>query len=422
METWMTLIVCLFSSAVTAPGFAQLTQDLSAWIRYPGRHTWTHLWSIMPPERQPAYTSVVDWIRRGQWEPGALWAGWVRWADAHLLPAGVLLGAADDTLWHKTGRHVTDAGYWRDGVRSTETQVVKAWGLNVVLLVVIWSPPWGGPPIGLPINVRIHRKGGPTPVELVVAMIQEVATWLPHRRWTWIVDSGYTALAGHALPEGHVVISRLRKNTVVYALPPTRRSGQRGRPRVHGDRLPPLAKLAAGLPADAWIPLILSLGGKSQKRQVTTLPVIWYPHQVARRILLVLVRDPADPAGLTVFFTTDLTSTGPAVVQTYGLRWSIEVTFHDVKQYLGGEDPQSWVGPAPTRNVVLGFLTYTLVWAWMGQARSADRVNQSVKSSFHEGAGPVTHRPVDGRIFPKRPRRGHFGKNPPGSSGDLSPS
>ena len=124
------------------------------------------------------------------------------------------------------------------------------------------------------------------------------------------------------------MISGLRKNTVVYALPPTRRPGQRGRPRVHGDRLPPLAKLAAGLPADAWIPLILSLGGKPQNRQVTTLPVIWYPNQVAHRILLVLVRDPAEPAGLTVFFTTDLTSTGPAVVQTYGLRWSIEVTFH----------------------------------------------------------------------------------------------
>ncbi len=88
METWMTLIVCLFSSAVTAPGFAQLTQDLSAWIRYPGRHTWTHLWSIMPPERQPTYTSVVDWIRRGQWEPGALWAGWVRWADARCCQRG----------------------------------------------------------------------------------------------------------------------------------------------------------------------------------------------------------------------------------------------------------------------------------------------------------------------------------------------
>ncbi len=74
-----------------------------------------------------------------------------------LLPAGVLLGAADDTLWHKTGRHVTDAGYWRDGVRSTETQVVKAWGLNVVLLVVIWSPHFIGPRAGSCGSGRIDR-------------------------------------------------------------------------------------------------------------------------------------------------------------------------------------------------------------------------------------------------------------------------
>ncbi len=103
-----------------------------------------------------------------------------------------------------------------------------------------------------------------------------------------------------------------------------------------------------------------------------TRPVIWYPHQGARRILLVFVRDPADPDAVTVFFTTALTRTGPEVVHTYGWRWPIAVTFHAVKQYLGGEDPQSWVDPAPDRNVVLGFLTYTLVWTWMGQALSRD--------------------------------------------------
>jgi hypothetical protein len=75
------------------------------------------------------------------------------------------------------------------------------------------------------------------------------------------------------------------------------------------------------------------LGGKLQERQVATLPVIGCPHQVACRILLVFVRDPADPATLTVFFTTDLTRPGSAVVQTYVLRWPIEVAFHNVKQY-----------------------------------------------------------------------------------------
>ncbi len=36
----------------------------------------------------------------------------------------------------------------------------------LVLLVVIWSPPWGGHPIALPMNLRIRRKGGPTPVDM----------------------------------------------------------------------------------------------------------------------------------------------------------------------------------------------------------------------------------------------------------------
>ena len=197
-------------------------------------------------------------------------------------------------------------------------------------------------------------------------MIREVATWLSGRRWTWVVDSGYTALAGYSLPPGHV-ISRLRKNTVVYGLPPRRRKGQRGRPRVRGNRLPSLSQLAAQLPQKAWEAVAVRIGGQDQIRDVATLPVIWYPHQVARRILLVFVRDPADPTTVTVFFTTDLTATGAAVVQKYGLRWPIEVTFHDVKQYLGGQDPQSWVDPAPERNVTLGFLTYTLVWSWAGQ-------------------------------------------------------
>ncbi len=401
MEVWMTLLVSLFSSAVTAPGFAQLTHDFSAWIRYPGRHTWTHLWRIMPESSR--YASVVGWVRKGRWDPLRLWERWVRWADAHLFPAGDLLGAADDTLWHKTGRHVAHAGYWRDAVRSTETQVVKAWGLNVVLLAVIWSPPWGGHPIALPINLRIHRKGGPTPVELVTTMIYEVATWLPQRRWTWVVDSGYTALAGSVLPKGHVIQSRLRKNTVVYDLPPERRKGQRGRPPVHGKRLPPLAKIAAALPIVQWKTISVGIGGKSQERQVATLPVSWYPHHVARQILLVFVRDCADPDAVTVFFTTDLTRTGPELVRTYVLRWPIEVIFHDVKQYLGGEDPQSWVDPAPDRNVALGFLTYTLVWTWIGQALSRDPAGHHGPLSFLEAVAILRTVLWTGEYFPQGP-------------------
>ncbi len=46
------------------------------------------------------------------------------WADAHLLPAGDLIGAADDTLRHKSGRHVAHAGYYRDAVRTRARGII----------------------------------------------------------------------------------------------------------------------------------------------------------------------------------------------------------------------------------------------------------------------------------------------------------
>src|SRR5437016_12480296 len=36
-------------------------------------------------------------------------------------------------------------------------------GLNVVVLTLRIRPPWGGEPLGCPINIRLFRKGGATP-------------------------------------------------------------------------------------------------------------------------------------------------------------------------------------------------------------------------------------------------------------------
>lgn len=91
------------------------------------------------------------------------------------------------------------------------------------------------------------------------------------------------------------------------------------------------------------------------------------------------------------------------MVRTYGLRWPIEVTFHDVKQYLGGEDPQSWADPAPDRNVALGFLTYTLVWTWIGQTLSRDPAGHHGPLSFLEALATLRTVLWAGEYFPQAP-------------------
>ena len=45
-------------------------------------------------------------------------------------------------------------------------------------------------------------------------------------------------------------------------------------------------------------------------------------------------------------------------------RWSIEDTFRNVKQLLGGEDPQTWKGEGPERAASLALWLYGAIWAW----------------------------------------------------------
>ena len=157
-----------------------------------------------------------------------------------------------------------------------------------------------------------------------------------------------------------------------------------------------------GLPAAVWQTVTVVIGGQLKKRQVATFPVTGYPHQVARRTLG-LREGPRRSGNIDRVLYHRPDPHGLAVGRTYFWHWPIEVTFHDVKQYLGGEDPQSWVDPAPDRNVALGFLTYTLVWAWVGQALSRDRSGHHGHLSFHEALAALRTVLWTGEYFQKGP-------------------
>jgi hypothetical protein len=68
-------------------------------------------------------------------------------------------------LFHKTGREVDAAGSFRDSVSSTHARILYAHGLNLVVITLRVHVPWGGEPLGLPVNVRgvPHGRGHPRP-------------------------------------------------------------------------------------------------------------------------------------------------------------------------------------------------------------------------------------------------------------------
>ena len=79
---------------------------------------------------------------------------------------------------------------------------------------------------------------------------------------------------------------------------------------------------------------------------------------------LVIVRDPTGVQPDDFFITTDTTDSDADIASRYAGRWSIEVTFRDTKQHLGGQQPQSWRGAGPERAAALSLWLHTAIWCW----------------------------------------------------------
>jgi hypothetical protein len=169
-------------------------------------------------------------------------------------------------------------------------------------------------------------------------------------------------LAGAWLPRTHIT-SRMRRDAALYtsAAP---RTDRRGRPRLKGDRLPTPPGLAANAQKKPWQHVSVDIRGRSIGRLVYVSDVLWYAVNKDHLLRLVTVRDPAGLEPDDFFVTTDLSATGAETASRYAGRWSIEVCFRDVKQDLGGEQPQSWKRRGPERAAALSLWLHTVIWCW----------------------------------------------------------
>jgi hypothetical protein len=350
-----------FAGAFTRPSLVLWQLLISGWVLCAGRRTVTRILSVIDPGGHHAHDAYHRLLRAGQWKMSDLWRILSQYLVSHWCPTALLFLDLDDTLFHRSGRKVEGAGVFRDAVRSTKKQIVYALGLNLVVLTLRVTPPWTGIALGLPINLRLHRKDGPTYLELAEAMMAELATWFPDRCFELNADGAYASLAGKPLPRTRFT-SRMRSDAALFKLPPPRQPGKRGRPPKKGRRLPTPRQMAKT--QQGWQRSRVNLRGKWVERLLLCRLVLWYKVCPDRPVLLVIVQDPLGKESDDFFFTTCLQATGEEVACQYANRWSIEVTFRDVKQDLGGEDPQTWKGQGPERAAALAFWLYSSLWSW----------------------------------------------------------
>lgn len=358
-SAWKALLGCA-AGAFTAPSFALFCELMSAWALTTARRSIVGMVGVMDPATRGAHDAYHRLVRAGSWSLSALFCALCKLVVARLAGDGRVVVYLDDTLFHRNGPKVDGAGSWRDAVRSTRKRVVFARGLNLVVLCVRVTAPWGGIPIAIPVNIRLHRKDGLTMPVLAREMMTELAVWLPEACFVLCADGAYATVAGDHL-ERTAVVSRMRRDAALYELAPPR-TGKRGRPRKRGARLPTPVKLARA--ATGFTEVELDWRGRRVKKLLWSRDVLWYRVCPDALVRLVVVRDPLEHEPDDFFFTTDLGMSAAEVVEIYAGRWSIEVCYRDVKQGAGGQEPQSWKHHGPERAAGLSFWLYGAIWAW----------------------------------------------------------
>ena len=82
---------------------------------------------------------------------------------------------------------------------------------------------------------------------------------------------------------------------------------------------------------------------------------------------IIIVRDPKGHRADEAFFCTDTSVSARFILEGFARRWSLEVTFHDIKQHLGFEDPQNQTANAVRRTAPMACIVYDLLVLWYAQ-------------------------------------------------------
>ena len=361
VTTWTSLLNP-FLGIFTQPGRVIFVRLTTGWILCTVKRTVTGILHFADPLGEQAHDAFHRFFPDARWKMVGLWKILTHILVVMFYRTGPILLALDDTLFHHCGQKISGAGWWRDAVRSTKNKHVSAWGLNLVVLTLQIQPPWGGEPLGLPINMRLHRKNQAGLIELAQQMINDVMQWFPERRFKVVGDGFYAPLAGKKRA-WTTIISRIQCNAEIYDLPTQskRKKKSAGRPRTKGKRLASPEKMAPRV--KNWRTVEVCERGQMRTRLVYTQVILWY-RVLHQPILLVISRDPKGKEKDDFLFSTDVTMDPATVIGDYADRWAIEDTFKNTKQFMGGQQPQTYKGQGPERAAGLSLWLYSMVWLW----------------------------------------------------------
>ena len=211
-------------------------------------------------------------------------------------------------------------------------------------------------------------------VDFAMQTLACLRRWLPNRDIVVVADRSYAALRllsfCQKLRRPITVITRLRMDAALYEPAHPGLPGQRGRPRLVGDRQPKLSETLAD-PTTRWTAFTLAWYDSTVRTmEIASGTAVWSSDGRPRvHIRWVIVRDPDGALDDEALLCTDPDAAPEQIVEWFTMRWQVEVTpyqvrgrlFQEARAHVGVETQRQWSDLAIARTTPALFGLFSLV-------------------------------------------------------------
>jgi hypothetical protein len=391
LDTVSTLLGVFASCApaLTSPTFQNLAVLLRGAILAVGSRTVTACLVAAWPWVRKHWSAYENVGRRARL-PMLELARWLFRLILLLVPKRAVIElATDDTLARRFGLHVVGIGMHHDAVASSHGRHAVSPGHRWVTLAVVVRLPFCSRPFALPVlsvlyctrkqakRNQTHRlyRAHRTPPGLALLMVRIVVRWAPGRQFRLLGDGGYAThelaeALGPASPRERLrrlsLVSRFLMTGATYAPPPP--YAGRGRRPIKGAKLPTPQEVASD-PDTLWTRMRVHwYGGTRKKVFACSRTGLWYRAGCpATAVRWVVVRVPGRQPSDQAFFTTDVSMSPKAIIESFVRRWGIETTFQETRAYLGLETLRNRTSHAVRRSVPMLLGLYSLIVVWFAR-------------------------------------------------------
>ena len=373
-------VLSSFAMLFTNPTWRKAQLLLVGAILTPGQRAVAAALRVMGRSGQDDFARCHEVLNRAVWPPRAAARILLMLLLQYLDRGnGPLVFGIGETLERRRGAKIRARGIYRDAVRSSRHQLVKASGLRWISLMWLGPAPWAGRHWALPVltalapSSRYYQRQGRRHKKITGwarQMIMQLRRWLPHRPIVLAGDNGYAVLdllhCCQSLRQPVTLIAGLRLDAALYAPAPPREPGQNGRPPLKGPRRPSLKNFLEQDQAAWTVAAVSWYDGTTRTVELASQTAVWYRSgKPAATIRRVLIRDPQGAFDPQALLCTGPLADPARILEWFVLRWQLEVTFQEVRAHLGMETQRQWSGLAIARTtpILLGLFSWTTLAA-----------------------------------------------------------